>query len=416
MSASVVRSARAAGTTATTSVGTITAPNAGSTLLIQVAVPTANAPLTAFTDNLGNSYTQDHLQTTLNGNFSFYYYRISNIANAPTSLSATGTTGSFSAVFSVIEVTGLDNTSPKVSVINTTQLSGGVSQTTHTASYTTTNTNDFVMLGVNNGNLRNLSSVTTENMVVVADGGTSQIHLAYYADAGAAGAKSSTLTFSGPCGAWILGVVYKAAKPAVTSVSDETGTEGTTITHTVTLASATTATTGYSGVLTGVTASTTTDLTSTLLTATYSNGVTFSAGNFSVPSSVSSWTIALDTTQDGLDEVDETYTLNVDGTVGTGTITDDDALPSISITPSITVDGGDSVVLTCTLGAVSGRVTQARLVLADGTKVGGVDYTNVITDGMFTTVSGSGTVTISAGVLSIPAGVVSFTITMPTTA
>ena len=77
----------------------------------------------------------------------------------------------------------------------------------------------------------------------------------------------------------------------------------------------------------------------------------------------------------------------------------------------MTVDSGDSVVASYTLGAVSGRVTYARLVLTDGTAVGGVDYTNVITDPML-----SDNVTISAGVLSIPAGVGSFTITIPTAA
>ena len=163
--------------------------------------------------------------------------------------------------------------------------------------------------------------------------------------------------------------------------------------------------------MTGVTANTSTDLTSTLLTATLSNSVTFSAGNFSVPSGVSSWTVALDTTQDGLDEVDETYTLNVDGTVGTGTITDDDASPALLIPGPVTVDSGDSVVASYTLGAVSGRVTQARLVLTDGTAVGGVDYTNT-----FPAATLSDGVTISAGVLSIPAGVAGFTITIPTAA
>lgn len=386
MSVTVPYSAKLTGSTGTTSTVTITAPTPGNTLLVDVWVPTANAPAVSFSDPLNGAWpAPDNTVTALNGNFTVHSYRFSNIPNAPTSLSVAGTTGSFSAIFEVIEAANMDNISPVVATISKTALSGGASQTTHVASYTTSNTNDFVKLGSNNTNLRLLSSVTAVNMAVVApESVTSQAHLSYLADAGAAGTKSSTLTFSGACSAWVFGVVYKAAKPAVTSVSNETGAEGVTITHTVTLASATTATTGYSGVLTGVTASTTTDLTSTLLTATYSNGVTFSAGNFSVPSGVSSWTVAIVTTQDVLDEVDETYTLNVDGTIGTGTITDDDAAPTISVNDAS--ENAMQVAFTVSLSAASGKTITVDYATANGSKTAGTDYT-----------AATGTLTFAAG-------------------
>lgn len=214
-----------------------------------------------------------------------------------------------------------------------------------------------------------------------------------------------------------LTVTYTAGSPppTVSTNPDVSVTEGGSAVHTITLSGATTASTPFAATLAGSGSNPATgggaDFVSDLSSVTYSNGVTHSGGTLTVPSGVTSFTVTIPTTGNALDNADKTYTLTVGGVASVGTITDNDAAPSITITPSITVDGGDSVVLTCTLGAVSGRVTQARLVLTDGTKVGGVDYTNTITNGML-----SDGVTISAGVLSIPALVGSFTITIPTAA
>lgn len=389
MSVTVPYSAKLTGSTGATSTVTIAAPTPGNTLLVDVWVPTANAPAVSFSDNLNGAWpAPDFTVTALDGNFTCHSYRFSNIPNAPTSLSVTGTTGSFAAIFEVIEAANMDNTSPLVSTIAKVSLSGGLSQTTHTVNYTTTNTNDFVKLAVNNSNLRNLSSVTAVNMVVVADGATSQSHLAYLADAGAAGAKSSTITFSGNATALAFGVIYKAAKPAVISVSSPTVTEGAAITFTTTLASATTATTGYSGVLTSGTADVLVDLTSTLATATYTNGVTFSAGNHSVPTGVSTWDTTLNTLDDAFDEANETFTYNVDGTIGTGTITDNDA-PSV-VTFSDGVDSFGVVTCVATLGAVSGKDVSFQVDTTNGTKTAGTNYTAIVAQ----------TVTIPAGSLT----------------
>lgn len=239
--------------------------------------------------------------------------------------------------------------------------------------------------------------------------------------AGATGTLTSSVTrLTGTSnGAWsgvVVSLPSAVTDPTVTSVTSTATPEGTATVHTVTLSGPTNRDTAYAYSW-GTATATGADYTQTLTTAMCartggaSGNVTVSGSNITAETGVSAFTITVPTTQDALDEDSETIVLTVGSVASTGgTITDDDALPSITITPSITVDGGDSVVLTCTLGAVSGRVSQARLVLADGTKVGGVDYTNVITDGML-----SDGVTISAGVLSIPAGVGSFTITIPTT-
>lgn len=413
MSASVIQSAKITGSTGTTSTATITAPTIGNTLLVMVTIPTASAPAVSLSDPLNGPWgAPDHSSGGLYGSLTCYFYRKSNIANAPTSLSVQGTTGSFAATFEVVEVAALDNASPLVSTKAKTDLSGGASAVTHTASITTSNANDFVLMLINGSNARLLNSADGGYSVVPPETVNSVVHAAYLADAGSAGAKSTTLTFSGTTAALILGVVYKSVPsgPAVSTITSGSVTEGGSVVFTVTLSGATSGTTNFATSLSGT--ATGADYNNALGSATYSDGVTASGGDFVVPSGVSSFTVTIATTQDALDEDNETLILTVGGTASTGgTITDDDATPALLIPGPVTVDSGDSVVASYTLGAVSGRVTQARLVLTDGTKVGGVDYTNVITDPML-----SDGVTISAGVLSIPAGVASFTITIPTAA
>jgi len=344
-------------------------------MLVIVTIPTANAPITAFSDPLNGPWpTPDVTATGLHGTVAGAVYRKTNISNAPTSLSVTGTSGSFAATFVVVEVAGLDNVSPVVSTIPKTDLSGGVAASTHTANFTTTNTSDFVFSLTPSSASRMLNSATNSFTVVPSEAAASFSHAVYLDDAGAAGAKSTLLTFSANTSAHIFGAIYKAGKPAVTSVTGDTTAEGGSNVFTVTLASATSATTGYSGSLAGVTADTSADLTSTLLTATCTNSVTYSAGNFSVPSGVSSWTVTIATTQDALDEVDETYTLTVDGTVsGTGTITDDDDAPTISVNDA--TENAGEVIFTVSLSAASGKTITVDYATADGTSTAGVDYT-----------------------------------------
>lgn len=219
MSATVPYSLKATGTTATTSVASFTAPSLGDTLLAMIAVPTANAPATAIVDNTGYNYltSPDLVVTGLNGN-TYYFVRRSNIAgSAPSSISVTGTTGSFAAIVEVARVTGMTSTAPVESTFNT-QLSSGASNTTHTHTYTTTHSNAFVWMGSSTSSARNLSSASNGFVVVPTESGGSIHHAAYLADAGAVGAKSTLLTFSGTTSALILGVVYKSvpSDPAVT--------------------------------------------------------------------------------------------------------------------------------------------------------------------------------------------------------
>lgn len=418
MSATVPYSLKSAGTTAATSVASFTAPSLGDTLLAMIAVPTANAPATAIVDDTGYDYlaSPDLVVAGLNSH-TYYFVRRSNISgSAPSSISVTGTTGSFSATVEVARVTGLASASPVESTFNN-QLSSNTSQSTHTHTYTTLAANVFVWAGLSTYSDRNLISASNGFLIVPTESGGSRHHVAYKEDAGAIGTYTTDLGLQGGDSyAQAIGVIYKtgASGPTVSSNPDVTVTEGSPATHTVTLSATTTAVESYPVTLapSGTYPATGggTDFTDTLASATFeSSGVMYSAGNLLVPIGVLSFPVVISTASDLLDENNETYTLTVGGVASVCTIVDDDATPVVIIPGPATVDGGDSVVLSYSIPVVSGRVTQARLVLADGTAVGGTNYTNVITDLML-----SNGVTISAGVLSIPAGVAGFTITIPT--
>ena len=374
MSATVPYSAKITGSTGTTSTASITAPTVGNTLLVMVTIPTASAPVTTFTDNLSNTYTLDHSGGGLFGSLTCYFYRKSNIANAPTSLSVTGTSGSFTATFEVVEVAGMDSASPLVSTVAKTDLSGGNAQVSHTASVTTTNSNDFVALFSNGSNARLLSSATNGYTVVTPETVNDRVHLAYLADAGSAGAKSTTLTFSGATSALILGVVYKSVPsgPTVSTVTGTTVTEGGSVVFTVTLSGATSATSNYAASFSGT--ATSADYNNALGSATYSDDVMFSGGDFVVPSGVSRFTVTIATTQDALDEDNETLVLRVGGVDSTGgTITDDDAAPTISVNDA--TENAGEVIFTVSLSAASGKTITVDYATADGTSTAGVDYT-----------------------------------------
>lgn len=379
MSVSVIRSAKLEGSTGTTSTVTITAPTPGNSLFVQVSLPTANVAGITFSDPLNGAWpAADFFQTGLYGSLNYYYFRKSNIPNAPTSLSVSGT-GSFTATFEYVEVSGADNTNPFVSSFGKTALSGGVSQATHVATATTTNTNDFVMLGISTSNGRTISAADGGYSIVQSEAVGTPVHLLYLADAGAVGAKATTATMSANASAYGLGVIYKAAKPAVTSVSSPSVTEGGNLVFTVTLASPTSGTTGYTAVLAAsgtYPASLGSDLAHTLATATYSNGVTFASGSYSVPSSISSWTTTIGTVDDALDEYDETFTLTVDGTVsGTGTILDNDPFPNLTF--SAGTENFGVVPIVATLDAVSGRDITFNVSTVDAAKTAGVDFTGL---------------------------------------
>lgn len=383
MSAAVPYSLKATGTTATTSVASFTAPSLGDTLLAMITVPTANAPATAIVDSTGYNYlTSPDLVVTASYGFTYYFVRRSNIAgSAPSSISVTGTTGSFSSIVEVARVTGMTATAPVESTVNTL-LSGDTNLTTHTHTYTTTHANDFVWLGLSTAAARNLTSASNGFSVVPTESGGSFHHAAYKADAGAIGTYTTDLTFNTGTNCRAIGVIYKLSdSPTVSSNPDVSTTEGTQATHTVTLSSTTTAAESYPVTLAASGANPATgsgtDFDSVLANMTFgSSGVTYSAGNLLVPSGVLSFPVVISTTPDLLDEADETYTLTVGGVASVGTITDDDAPPTVSISDATESFG--TVTHTLTLSQASGKTITVQVDSANGSKTAGTHYTAIV--------------------------------------
>ncbi len=124
------------------------------------------------------------------------------------------------------------------------------------------------------------------------------------------------------------------------------------------------------------------------------------------------FTVSVPTTADTIDEANETYTLTVGAASGTGTITDDDAPPTITgIEPGGPGAGDDAVVegsnlvYNVTLSNASSVATTFAFSLGGGT-AGASDFTNapVFSNG----------VTLAGGLITVPAGVTSFSVTVPT--
>ncbi len=199
------------------------------------------------------------------------------------------------------------------------------------------------------------------------------------------------------------------AAPTVASVSPATQVEGITLVHTVTLSNASASPTSLAYTLGGGTATAGVDYG----TPTFSNGVTLVAGNLIVPAGVTSFTISVPSSQDTIDEgASESYNLSVGGVATTGTLTDDDAAPTVASVSSASAVEATSLVHTVSLSNASSSPTTFSLALTDGTASGaGVDYTSSLTNAAF-----SNGVTIAAGVITVPAGVTSFTVTVPTSA
>jgi streptogramin lyase len=108
-------------------------------------------------------------------------------------------------------------------------------------------------------------------------------------------------------------------------------------------------------------------------------------------------TVSVAIPDDALDEDDETFTVTLRDpqnavlgrAVGTGTIVDDDATPSVEIEGTSVREGGGQAVVRIKLSEVSGRTVQVGYATQAGTATSGVDYQTAI-----------GTATIAPGTLS----------------
>ena len=187
--------------------------------------------------------------------------------------------------------------------------------------------------------------------------------------------ETFTVTLSNPTAA-TLGTATGTATltdndaPPVLSIDDVSVTEGDTAQFTITLDAV-----SSKDVTVAWTTADGTAVAGSDYTARTGQTVTLAAGQQSA-------TITVATTDDSLDETDETFTVTLSnptaatlGTAtGTATLTDNDAPPVLSI-DDVSVTEGDTAQFTITLDAVSSKDVTVAWTTADGTAVAGSDYT-----------------------------------------
>ena len=309
----------------------------------------------------------------VSGNWSsHYYWAMGDVAS--TTFTASGAT--FNCTARISAFSGR-NTSTPISTSAVVDFAGNFANLTSSALTVATGDDVYIAwdtlqtVGTFGGTPAGLTDISQID-------GSNFSSLLSYQDAATAGvlpvySRSESHNFTGRSVATIA-LAAAASGPTVTSASSNSNAEGSAIVHTITLSAATTASTNFAATLVGVSATGGgTDFTSALASLTYSAGVTASGSNLVVPSGVSSFTVSIPTTGDVLNEANETYTLTVGGVSGTGTITDNDAVPVLTINDA--TQSGNNVTFTVTLTPASGRVVTVNYATANGTKTAGVDYT-----------------------------------------
>ncbi|WP_404852022.1 beta strand repeat-containing protein [Colwellia sp. MB02u-10] len=204
------------------------------------------------------------------------------------------------------------------------------------------------------------------------------------------------------------------------SVNNVTVLEGISAVFTVSLSHATTAIGAYDLVLTAGSANLTSDYTNAMV---FSDGVTYDSdtGQISVPIGVTSFTVTVPTTNDTDHEPTEAFTLSIgdvggaNTAAGTGTITDNDAVPTITHVGdsggsinNVTVVEGVTAEFTVNLSGTSATATSFALALNNGSALLGADYTNAMT------FSSGASYDNGTGLVTVSAGTTSFTVTVPT--
>jgi hypothetical protein len=165
--------------------------------------------------------------------------------------------------------------------------------------------------------------------------------------------------------------------PTVSTVSAASANEGSPVVQTITLSGPTVGVTNFAASLAGsgtYPAVNGVNFSTNLALCTYSNGVTFSAGNLVFPDAVTSCTISTPTTSDSKYNHDLTFTTTVGGTPGVGTIVNTTTAPTLSINDPTTTAGVPET-FTITQSAVSALDTTVLFSTGNITALAGVDYT-----------------------------------------
>ncbi|HDY7775583.1 TPA: cadherin, partial [Vibrio vulnificus] len=219
-------------------------------------------------------------------------------------------------------------------------------------------------------------------------------------------------------------------RPAVSSISSPIVSEGDSATFEVNLSNASTTATTVTLTLAGDSATAGTDFTDTEVTVTYKDGTTETVavngdGTFAitVPAGDTHFSVSVQTTDDGVYEGDETFTLSgktaTQSTAMTGTATlkddgsvtppdgtSDDDRPAVSSISSPIVSEGESATFEVNLSNASTTATTVTLTLAGDSATAGTDFTDTevtvtYKDGTTQTVAVNGDGTFA---IAVPAG------------
>lgn len=122
------------------------------------------------------------------------------------------------------------------------------------------------------------------------------------------------------------------------------------------------------------------------------------SGTLTIDAGDTSGTVSVPICGDALDEEDETFTLSlsnpsgatVSGGTATGTITDDDEAPTLSVGDKTVDEDAGTIVFAVELSAESAKTVTVRYATADGTATAPADYTAAPRNATLTFVSGCG--------------------------
>lgn len=182
------------------------------------------------------------------------------------------------------------------------------------------------------------ATATFSNGVTLTSGGISvpagvasfTVSVATVTDTLAEGNETYGIQVGGVTATGTITNVAPATTVTVAGVTDATGAEGNSLVHTVSLSGTTTAAMDFAFALSsGSATGGGVDFASASIT--FSNGVTRSGANITVPSGVSTFTVTVPTLTDALVEGTETYAITVSDKTATGNITDT-TVPNTGVT------------------------------------------------------------------------------------
>lgn len=319
---------------------------------------TVDTPLVYLTSETANSTT-------------WRLYQLDNVTTAPTSIRWKLNVENFTYA-DVFEIGGTGGVAPTHKLNQKT--SPFVDGFSFSQGYITTTPNEFVIAHLAVGPGGTQTPTAPFSLVTHGNYGLDSFYNANAGDAGSKTLEWSSQYYTGVV-LWLVSFGNSAGGPTVSTITGTTATEASAVVFTVTMSGTGGLTDAYSWSGTAGSGDYTQTLTDGMFTTTGGSGsVTVSGGNIVVPSAVTEFTVTVPTTGDTLDEANETIRLVFGGvTASSGTITDDDVQPTVTISDATEVAG--TVTFVATLSAASGKTITFVADTANGTKTAGVDYT-----------------------------------------